>query len=213
METNLPEYTLVYLGLLKHYKRDDQLADSRKAVKEMGLPAIGRRVYEHKEFDDFINSLRGNEYAVLPSLEVLGGKRGRGVSRRFYNNLAAIERKASVVLDVETRTLSDADNWQEVVDKVAGSLINGRTLTPGKASEMARRKSGLVGRWRRKEGTDEYMAAAKVWSNMAIKPAELAIENMPDEQLRTTSKANIHRIFGSRAECGVWVNKQLTVKE
>ena len=213
METKKPEYTLVYLGVLKHYKRDDQLADCRKIVKEMKLPAIGRRVYEPGEFDEFIRSLRGNEYAVLPTLEVLGGERGRGVSRRFYSNLAAIERKGSIVLDAETRTMSDDNDRQVLVDKVAGSLINGRKLAPDKASEMAKRKNGLVARWRRKKGTPEYLEAAKVWSNMAITPAEVAIENLPDDKLRETSKANIQRIFGSRAACGVWVRKQLTGKE
>ena len=213
METKEPEYTLVYLGVLKHYKRDDQLADCRKVVKELGLPAIGRRVYEHNEFDDFVKSLRGNEFAVLPTLEVLGGERGRGVSRRFYNNLATVEGKGSIILDAETKTRSDGDSWRALVDRVAGSLINGRPLPSARASDMAKRKNGLIGRWQRKKGTPEYLEAAKIWSNLSISPAEVAIENLPDEKLRGLSKESIQRIFGSRRACGVWVRKQLTGKE
>ena len=213
METKQPQYTLVYLGVLKHYKRDDQLADCRKFVKDVGLPAIGRRVYEPNEFDEFLLSLNGDEYAILPTLEVLGGERGKGVSKRYYSNLASIERKGSIVVDVETQKRSSDADWQSLVDTVAGSLISGRPLPSNRASDMAKRKNGLVGRWRRKKGTPEYLEAAKIWSNLSITPAEVAIENLQDEKLKELSKESIQRIFGSRRACGVWVRKQLTGKE
>ena len=214
METNTPQYTLVYLGVIKEYSRDEQLADCRKFVKASGLPAIGRRVYEPNEFDELLNSLRGNECVVLPTLEVLAVERGKGVGKRFYSNLANVISKSMLVVDVEANIRSSSEEWQPHVDRVAGSLINGRPLPTARASEMGRRSRGIVARWRRKKGTTEYLEAAKIWSNTSVyTPAEVAIENLPDEKLRGLSKESIQRIFKSRRACGVWVRKQLTGKE
>lgn len=207
------EKTFAYLGPLKHSTSDDQLADCRRIVQSLGLPLIGRRVYEHPNFHGFLDSLHGSEYAVLPTLEVLGGERGRGVSRRFYGNLGAIERKGTIIIDAKTGTCSNDKEWQALVDKVAGALINGRELKSAKASEMVARKGSLVSRWINKKasGAPEYLQAAKIWGDLSIKPAELAIERMPDKELRGASKGSIQLIFGSRKVCSEWVANQTKI--
>lgn len=215
--TNQAEYTAVYLGKLEHYTRDDQLADCRKIAKMFKLPPIGRRVYEHDELEEFISSLRGNECALVATLESLAGKRGRGVSRRFYNNIERVKDGAHHLMDANTQLCSDdGHHWYTYREKVAGSLINGRKLSSDKAASMAElshAKPSIVKHWRNLEGTPKYIKAAKVWSNMSIKPQELAHGNMPYKALRETSISNIRRIFGSRAECGIRLNTYLKTKE
>ena len=66
----------------------------------------------------------------------------------------------------------------------------------------------LVEQWKAKgkDRTADYMQAANKWGNLGLRPAEKAISQFEDEELRNASKATIHRIFGTRKECQQWLN-------
>ena len=210
--TEKPEYTLVYLGKVNRYSREEQLADCRKFVKDNGFPSVGRSVYEHNEIDQFVKDMRGNELALIPRLEGLADIKGSGVGIRFLLNVMKVSDASRLVIDLDTGIRSDAgDDWYQLVEVVASKIMRGRPLGKEQAKLMAKirfSEPGLEESWKRKKGTPEYKAVASIWGNLSIKPAEKAIGMFPDEELAKTSKSSIQRIFGTRQECLKWLNDQ-----
>ena len=209
-----PEYTRCYLGKVRRYERDDQLKDCIAAVKEYELPSFRGAFYEHDDIASFIKDLRPDECALIPRLEGLAEIKGRGVGVRFLMNVMKIQDTCLFILDVDTGIRSDVgDEWYTLVETVASKIMRGRPLNKKQAKVMAairHSEPGLVEQWKtkRKKRAADYMQAADKWGNLGIKPAENAISQFEDEELRSASKATIHRIFGTRKECEIWLNKK-----
>ena len=62
----------------------------------MDLPAIERSVYEQNDLSDLLNNLRGNEAVLLPSIDVLGERKGRGIGERFLINLLKLTNQTMI---------------------------------------------------------------------------------------------------------------------
>ena len=158
--------------------------------------------------------MRPDECALIPRLEGLAEIKGRGVGVRFLMNVMKIQDTCLFILDVDTGIRSDAgDDWYTLVEAVASKIMRGRPLNEKQAKVMAairHAEPGLVEQWlrKRKKLSVDYMQAAGKWGNRGIKPAEKAIKQFDDEELRNASKATIQRIFGTRRECEKWLNKQ-----
>ena len=215
-----PEYTMCYLGKVSRFERDEQLELCQKIVDKLGLAPIGRSIYEHNELDKFKQRLRGNEAAVVPLLSSLGDKKGSGAGVQFFINERIIHDASEFIVSLDTTkpkaiadivtVQSDAGrDWYALLQKTSNSIMRGQPLKRKKAKSMNRKrhaKPGLVQTWELKEGTAEYLTHAYIWGNLSIKPAEKAISQFPDDELREASEPTIRRIFDSRQECAIWLN-------
>lgn len=205
-----PVNTRVMLGELSRYPAKEQLKVCRALVKERDLPKANS-VYQHNEFDEFVNDLQPDEVALVPRLDVLMAYGGRGVGKRFYKNMLTAVRLSCYVLDAETGLQSNIQpKWDAHVDKVYKRITKGRELDPEVAKKMRRKQSvepGLVQHWRDKEGDDDYIQAASQWGNLGVKPAEAARAKMKDKELQSASMPTLYRIFGTRRECLKWLNE------
>lgn len=213
--TDLPKYTLVYLGTLDRFDRDQQLDLCHQVVDALDLPPIVDKIYEHNEIDDFIGAMRGSEVAVVPLLQVLAGRSGPGVGTRFYINERKLHDGCQFIVSLDTTkrkaiadlitVRSDAGrDWYELLARTGNSVMKGQKLTTNDArakARMPRAKPGLVATWKLKEGTAEYKAIESAWSNMGITPAEKAISMFPDDELSKASRSTVERIFGTRSDC------------
>lgn len=216
--TEKPQNTRAFIGKVHRYTRDAQIADCKAAVKKYELPAIGRGYYDYDEIKAFISDLHSDEVALLPRLECVATKKGRGVVIAFLSNVYQIDTKSLRIIDIDSGITSDDDNWFEYVEAVAMKIMNGRPLTKEHSAymnEMRREKRkiepGLVESWqrKRKQKTPDYMACAAIWGNLGIKPEKKAKTMLPDEELQESSTGTIRRIFGSRSECAAWLNNRL----
>lgn len=194
--------TLVFLGKIDRYPRDDQLDDCRKFAKAMGLPAIGRAVYEHTEFDELRGGCRGNEVVLLPRLDVLGLGKGRGIGNRFLTSLLKLTNQTMVIMDVHNGLSSqEFDAWYEHVETTLNRLTNSRKLTKEQASKLGslpRTKPGIVEHWTSYVDRDVFERMAQHWRDPRHANAKAAIGSFPDEELRKASRKTIERIFGNR---------------
>lgn len=213
--TEQPVNTRAFIGKVHRYARTDQIADCKAAVKKYGLPALGSSIYEHNEIGDFIHDLKRDEIALVPRLEGLATKKGRGVVIEFLLNVYRIDITSLRILDIDSGITSDDKDWFDYVEAIAMKVMNGRPLSKEHSdfmNEMKREKKevepGLVDSWlRQKEKqTPEYMACAAIWGNLGIKPELKAKSRLPDKELSESSTATVRRIFGSRTECEKWLN-------
>ena len=193
---------MVFLGDLDRYPREEQLADCRKVAKELGLPAIGRSIYEHKEFDDLLHDLRGNELVMVPKLETLAVTRGRGVGKRFLMNLIKVTNQSQIIMDVRAGIHSgQLDDWYGHVETTRNYLVNGRKKSSEEMKllrNIPRSKRGLVKHWTKHVSTEEYNRMAQHWRDPDFDSAQQAIDASPDEELRSASIRTWERIFKGR---------------
>jgi len=211
-----PFNTRALLVNVDRYPRVQQIKDCKKAVEEFGLPQLGKSIYECNELDCFLSNLKRDEIALIPRLEGLALKKGRGVGKRFERNLLRVCSTCLYILDVDTGIRSDAGkDWDLLVEDVYNKLTRSRgPLDKEKARAIGaipNKEPGLVEDWirKRKAMTDDYIAHARIWGNLGIRPAERAISQFPDKELRDVSKSTIHRIFDTRIECQEWLNENL----
>lgn len=203
--------TLVYLGNVDdRYPRDEQLADCRKVVKELELPAIGRAIYEHGKLRDLIKDLSGNELVLLPDLKVLAEYRGKGVSDRFLFNLIAVISRTYMVMDAHNRLNShDGDKWIQHVKATRDVLTNSRPLSSDDATKRAKAshkkkvkaKPGIVRLWKKHvkvKDPEKFERMASHWRDPDHDNAQDAIDSFPDDELLKASRKTIERIFGNR---------------
>ena len=221
--TDLPKYTLVYLGKLDRFDREQQLDLSQQIVDALGLAPIEDKIYDHHDLDKYIGRMRGNEAAVVPFLQTLAQKRGPGVGTRFYINERKLHdacqfivsldtTKQKAIADVVTVRSDAGRDWYNLLSKTGNSVMKGQPLKKKDAvakAKMPRAKPGIVATWKLKEGTAEFITVATIWGNMRIAPAERAISMFPDDELAKASKKTVERIFGTREECVRWLNENL----
>lgn len=195
---------LVYLGNVdERYSRQEQLDHCKKAVKEWGLPAIGRRVYEHNEIDELVESLRGTELVMLPRLGMLAVDRQRGVGKRFLTNLLRVTTRKSDIVDVCAGIASiDYDEWIKHIDITHNKLVNGRKVSSeeAKIKRALRNPRGLENHWTnhvKKTDPERFNRVAQHWRDPRL-TADEAIEQSPDVELGRASRSMWQRVFGNR---------------
>ena len=198
------DYTLVFLGKLDRYPRDEQLDDCNKAVKEFGLPKFDRAIYEHNEFDNLLHDCRKNELVMLPKIDAIALGRSRGVGKRFLMNVIRLTNETHIILDVKAGISSlDIDQWYDHIERTRNQLVNGRKLSSEEAKLLGkmpktRNKRGLFKHWTEHVSTEDFNRMAQHWRDPHIKSARDAIASAPDEELRKASQSMWERIFGGR---------------
>ncbi len=212
--TVLAKNTRVYLGKVARITRDKQKLKCIEIAEQLELPKIYKSsYYEHNEVPAFINDLRLDEVAIVGKLESLAEIKGVGVGLRFLMNVMKIQDTSLLLVDAHTGLKSsDGDKWYEFIEATARSIMRGRPLGEKQARVMAEiryeKLPGLEKAWKEKKGGAEYLAAAMIWGNLDIKPAEKAISMFADDELKAAAPITIRRIFGSRRDCLNWVKKQ-----
>lgn len=194
--------TFVFLGEIDRYPRDKQLEDCRKLAKMLDLPKIDRSIYEHTEFDALRSDLRGDEVVLLPRIDVLAERNGRGIGTRFLTNLVKLTNETMIIMDVHQGITSrDFDKWYEHIELTRNRITNSRKPSKGHMSLMGtlrHSKPGIVEHWTEYADKELYRRMAQHWRDPRHKNAGDAIESFPDEELRKASRKTIERIFGNR---------------
>jgi len=209
-----PKNTRCYLCRIDRYPLKKQLADCVEYAKQNDLPVVRDSVYQPNELDMFIHNITpfNDEVALIPRLEGLVERKGDAPGKRFLVNVARVCAKTLYIVDVETGIRSDTGkDWDVLIEDTYNKITKRRApLDKEKyraAGKIANKEPGLEDAWKRKKKdvTDDYIENAKVWGNLAIKPAEKAISMFKDAELRDVSKSTIQRIFGSREQCQQWL--------
>ena len=194
--------TLIYLGEIDRYPREKQIEDCHKAVKELGLPAIGRSIYECSEFDALRGICRGNEAVLLPRLDVLAERKGRGIGTRFLINLLKLTNETMIIMDVHACINSrEFNKWYEHAESTRNRLVNSRNVTSDHAKllgQLRHTKPGIVEHWTEYADRDVFKRMAQHWRDPKHKNAKAAIDSFPDDELRKASRKTVERIFGTR---------------
>ena len=194
--------TFAFLGKIDRYSRDEQLSDCHRAVKELDLPDIGRSIYEHNELTAMLRNLRNNEAVLLPRVDVLAERKGRGIGTRFLTNLLKLTNQTRIIIDVHAGINShDYAPWYEHVEVARNRLTNTRKPTKDHMKllgTLRHTKPGIVEHWTKYVDKETFKIHAQCWRDPEHKNAKIARDSFPDEELRKASRKTIERIFGNR---------------
>lgn len=200
--------TLVYLGEIDRYPRDKQISDCKNAAIDLELPAFGRSIYEHDELGEMIKHMKKSEAVLLPRLDVVGERKGRGVGNRFLDNMIKLTNQSAVIIDVHgdgitqgPLTSHNYTRWYEHIKTTRNRLTNSRKPTEGhnkKIGKLSPTRPGIVKHWKEYVDREVFERNAQHWRDPRIPNAQAAIETFPDLELRKAARKTIERIFGNR---------------
>lgn len=168
--------------------------------------------YKASKFDreTWLRSLRRDEAAVLPRLDIIVSPRGQREGRpshEFTRILDQVRARAALVVDVFHDARSDEPkSWDNALSAALNRVASGRNPLPPRearkmqaASVASRNRKSVLTKWRglKERNAPEYRNARAVWKSREFPNAAAAHDALPEE-LHAVSRVSLDRLFDGR---------------